>query len=202
MTDDLSMHRSPPSPIEFAVAAVLLPGLGAMALAGLNRVRCWELGAGRYRATAQSRADSNGEDHDESNLPGMLWNEARGPNAAGNAWTQTRIQAVSPLQWNGRNSGAGAGSKVGQPLALPVVRATMGHACAPHPSRGCPQNREVTKSGFPDGRPSRFVYWDYIPGRRLRTDLADSAVAERVAKIFARAEQRMLDLQQAAGLLS
>lgn len=48
---------------------------------------------------------------------------------------------------------------------------------------------------FPDGRPSRFVYWDDIPGRRLRTDLADSAVAERVAKIFARAKQRMLDSQ-------
>lgn len=45
---------------------------------------------------------------------------------------------------------------------------------------------------FPDGRPSRFIYWDDIPGRRLRPDLADSAVAERVAKIFARAEQRML----------
>ena len=44
---------------------------------------------------------------------------------------------------------------------------------------------------FPDGR---FIYWDDIPGRRLRTDLADSAVAERVAKIFARAEQRALDL--------
>ena len=48
---------------------------------------------------------------------------------------------------------------------------------------------------FPDGRPSRFIYWDDIPGRRLRPDLADSAVAERVAKIFARAEQRMLDSQ-------
>ena len=46
---------------------------------------------------------------------------------------------------------------------------------------------------FPDGRPSRFIYWDDIPGRRLRTDLADSAVAERVAKIFARAEQWMID---------
>ena len=43
---------------------------------------------------------------------------------------------------------------------------------------------------FPDGRPSRFVYWDDIPGRRLRPDMVDSAVAERVAKIFAWAEQR------------
>ena len=47
---------------------------------------------------------------------------------------------------------------------------------------------------FPDGRPSRLVYWDDIPGRRLRPDMADRAVAERVAKIFARAEQRRLDL--------
>lgn len=38
---------------------------------------------------------------------------------------------------------------------------------------------------FPDGGPSRFVYSDDIPGRRLRHDLVDSAVAERVAKIFA-----------------
>ena len=45
---------------------------------------------------------------------------------------------------------------------------------------------------FPDGRPSRFIYWDDVPGRRLRPDLVDRAVAERVAKIFARAEQRML----------
>jgi hypothetical protein len=47
---------------------------------------------------------------------------------------------------------------------------------------------------FPDGRPSRFIYWDDIPGRRLRPDLVDSAVAERVAKIFARAQQRVLDV--------
>jgi len=42
---------------------------------------------------------------------------------------------------------------------------------------------------FPDGRPSRFIYWDDLPGRRMRPDMVDSAVAERVAKIFARAEQ-------------
>lgn len=47
---------------------------------------------------------------------------------------------------------------------------------------------------FPDGRPSRYVYFEDLPGRRLRSDVADRAVAERVAKIFARAEQRMLDL--------
>ena len=46
---------------------------------------------------------------------------------------------------------------------------------------------------FPDGRPSRFV-----PGRRLRPDMVDSAVAERVAKIFAWAEQRRLNLVQSS----
>ena len=45
----------------------------------------------------------------------------------------------------------------------------------------------------PDGRPSRFIYWDDLPGRRLRPDMIDSAVAERVAKIFAWAEQHILN---------
>ncbi len=45
---------------------------------------------------------------------------------------------------------------------------------------------------FPDGRPSRFIYWDDLPGRRLQPDRVDRAVAERVARIFARAEQHML----------
>ena len=48
---------------------------------------------------------------------------------------------------------------------------------------------------FPDGRPSRYVYFENLPGRRLRSDVVDRAVAERVAKIFARAEQRTLDLR-------
>jgi hypothetical protein len=46
---------------------------------------------------------------------------------------------------------------------------------------------------FPNGRPSRFVYWDDMPSRRLRPDMVDSAVALRVAKIFARAEQHLLN---------
>jgi hypothetical protein len=29
----------------------------------------------------------------------------------------------------------------------------------------------------------KFVYWDGIPGRRLRPDLVNSAVAERVASV-------------------
>jgi hypothetical protein len=47
---------------------------------------------------------------------------------------------------------------------------------------------------FPDGRPSKFVYFENLAGRRLRPEVVDQAVAERVAKIFARAEQRRLDL--------
>jgi hypothetical protein len=43
---------------------------------------------------------------------------------------------------------------------------------------------------YPDGRPSRYFYFADLPGRRLRSDVADRAVAE----MFARAEQRMLDL--------
>ena len=27
---------------------------------------------------------------------------------------------------------------------------------------------------FPDGRPSRYFYWDDLPSRRLRPDLVDS----------------------------
>jgi hypothetical protein len=46
---------------------------------------------------------------------------------------------------------------------------------------------------FPDGRPSKFIYWEDTPGRRLRADQVDRAVAERVAKIFARAEQHALN---------
>jgi hypothetical protein len=66
------------------------------------------------------------------------------------------------------------------------------------------RHEPVPKTGsyeirFPDGKPSRFIYWHDIVGRRLPTDLADGAVAERVAKIFARAEQRMLDSQSAGG---
>jgi hypothetical protein len=39
---------------------------------------------------------------------------------------------------------------------------------------------------FVDGRPSRYFYWDDIPGRRLRPDLVDGATAEQAAKTFAR----------------
>jgi hypothetical protein len=42
---------------------------------------------------------------------------------------------------------------------------------------------------FPDGRPSRYFYWDDIPGRRLRPDLVDSATAKHAAQSFARCAQ-------------
>ena len=37
---------------------------------------------------------------------------------------------------------------------------------------------------FPDGRPSRYIYWDDLPGRRLRPERVDRAVAERAGKIL------------------
>jgi hypothetical protein len=46
---------------------------------------------------------------------------------------------------------------------------------------------------FPDGRPSRYFYWDDIAGRRLRPDLVDSATARRKAQLMARREQNALD---------
>ena len=42
---------------------------------------------------------------------------------------------------------------------------------------------------FPDGRPSKFFYWEDIPGRRVRSDQADSFQALKDAKAFARAER-------------
>jgi hypothetical protein len=48
---------------------------------------------------------------------------------------------------------------------------------------------------FPDGRPSKYVYFENNPGRRLRPEQVDRSVAEIVAKIFARAEQHRLDTQ-------
>jgi hypothetical protein len=42
---------------------------------------------------------------------------------------------------------------------------------------------------FPDGRPSKFFYWEDIPGRRVRSDQADSKRALEEAKAFARAER-------------
>jgi hypothetical protein len=42
---------------------------------------------------------------------------------------------------------------------------------------------------FADGAPSRFIYWDDIPGRRLRDDLLSSEEALEQARAFARAER-------------
>ena len=46
---------------------------------------------------------------------------------------------------------------------------------------------------FPDGRPSKYFYWDDEPGRRLNPKLLTSEQAELEAKRFARAEQDRLD---------
>ena len=48
---------------------------------------------------------------------------------------------------------------------------------------------------FPDGRPSRYVYFENYPSRRLRPEQVDQSVAKLVAKIFARAEQHTRDSQ-------
>lgn len=42
---------------------------------------------------------------------------------------------------------------------------------------------------FPDGRPSRFFYWDDVPGRRLRPDQVDRETALEAAKGLARSER-------------
>jgi hypothetical protein len=47
---------------------------------------------------------------------------------------------------------------------------------------------------FPDGRPSRYFYWDDIAGRRLRPDLVNSATAMQEARGLARAEQNAMDV--------
>jgi hypothetical protein len=41
---------------------------------------------------------------------------------------------------------------------------------------------------FSDGRPSKYFYWDDVPGRRLRPEVkTDSEEALRLAKAYARA---------------
>jgi hypothetical protein len=46
---------------------------------------------------------------------------------------------------------------------------------------------------FPDGRPSKYFYFENLPDRRLRSDRVEQAVAEEEAKRFAREEQDKLD---------
>ena len=40
---------------------------------------------------------------------------------------------------------------------------------------------------FPDGKPSRYFYWEDLPGRRLRPEMLTSDEAIQAAKAFARA---------------
>jgi hypothetical protein len=49
------------------------------------------------------------------------------------------------------------------------------------------------KVRFPEGRPSRYFYWDDIAGRRLRPDLVGSVAAKRQAQSLAHREQDALD---------
>jgi hypothetical protein len=42
---------------------------------------------------------------------------------------------------------------------------------------------------FSDGRPSKYFYWEDIPGRLLRSEQADSKQALKEAEAFARAER-------------
>ena len=70
----------------------------------------------------------------------------------------------------------------------------MGHAQGPpHKHEAVPQSGSF-EIRFPDSRQSKYLYWDNNPGRRSVTGKADQAVALRVAKIFARAEQHALNL--------
>jgi hypothetical protein len=48
---------------------------------------------------------------------------------------------------------------------------------------------------FPDRRPSKYFYFENLPGRRLRPDRVEQAVAEQNAKRFAREEQEKLGSQ-------
>ena len=49
---------------------------------------------------------------------------------------------------------------------------------------------------FPDGRPSRYFYWDVIAGRRLLPDLVESETAKQAAQSLVRVEQNALDAQR------
>jgi len=42
---------------------------------------------------------------------------------------------------------------------------------------------------FSDGRPSRFFYWNDVPGRRVRPEQLSRDQAELAAKTFARRER-------------
>jgi hypothetical protein len=45
---------------------------------------------------------------------------------------------------------------------------------------------------FPDGRPSKYFYWDDIPGRRLRPEIVPSEITLEQAKVVATAEHDRL----------
>src|SRR5262249_35769978 len=56
----------------------------------------------------------------------------------------------------------------------------------------CPSGAAL-KSGFFDGRPSRYFYWDGIPGRLLNPEQVDSEKALERARALARVVRDKLD---------
>jgi len=55
--------------------------------------------------------------------------------------------------------------------------------------------RSPAEVRFPDGRPSKYFYFENLPGRRLRSDQVERAVAAQEARRFTREEQNKLDSQ-------
>jgi hypothetical protein len=46
---------------------------------------------------------------------------------------------------------------------------------------------------FPDGRESKYFYWDDISGRRLRPEQVDQETARTRAQILAKIEQEKIE---------
>ena len=62
-----------------------------------------------------------------------------------------------------------------------------------HASEGVMYSPSSNEVRFPDRRPSKYFYFENLPGRELRPDRVEQAVAEQNAKRFAREEQDKLD---------
>ena len=67
------------------------------------------------------------------------------------------------------------------PMKIRVIKHEVGPDCGSYEVR------------FPDRRPSKYFYFENLPGRELRPDRVEQAVAEQNAKRFAREEQDKLD---------
>jgi hypothetical protein len=53
---------------------------------------------------------------------------------------------------------------------------------------------------YPDGRPSKYFYFENVPGRQLRPDLVERPVAERVAKIYSPAPNSTCSIMPRKGI--